>query len=399
MNAPILSSLKIKLPTDSGKLETFVLSEPRSLPEKAKGTFNRIAYSAAHVVADARAANDPWINCALDWDKTIAYRDYLWDLGLGVAEAMDTAQRGMGLDWPTSLELITRAVKAGKAWEARNGRPALIASGCGTDHLDTAHVRSVDEVIRAYEEQMAAIEAAVGRLIVMASRALAHVAKSPADYERVYDRVLSQAKEPVVIHWLGEMFDPALAGYWGSADHMQAMATAIAVVNAHAGKVDGVKVSLLDKEKEIVMRRQLSQGVRMYTGDDFNYAELIAGDTQGYSDALLGIFDAIAPAASAALAALAAGDRALFDEILEPTVPLSRHIFRAPTRFYKTGVVFMAYLNGLQDHFVMVGGQQSARSLPHLAELFRLADRAGLLRDPELARKRMSHVLAVHGIA
>jgi hypothetical protein len=312
---------------------------------------------------------------------------------------MDTAQRGMGLDWPTSLELITRAVKAGKAWEASNGRPALIASGCGTDHLDPANVRSVDEIIRAYEEQMAAIEKTGGRLIVMASRALARVAKSPADYEKVYDRVLSQANEPVIIHWLGEMFDPALASYWGSADHSTAMDTAVGIINVHAAKVDGVKISLLDKDKEIAMRRRLAKGVRMYTGDDFNYAELIAGDDQGYSDALLGIFDAVAPAASAALAALAAGDRTRFDEILEPTVPLSRHIFKAPTRFYKTGVVFMAYLNGLQDHFVMVGGQQSARSLPHLAELFRLADRAGLLRDPDLARKRMSHVLALHGIA
>jgi Protein of unknown function (DUF993) len=350
------------------------------------------------VVADARAANDPWIDCTLDWEQTLRYREYLWDLGLGVAEAMDTAQRGMGLDWPTSLELITRAVKAGKAWEARNGRLALIASGCGTDHLDPASVRSVDEIIRGYEEQMAAIEKAGGRLIVMASRALARVAKSPADYERVYDRVLSQAKEPVVIHWLGEMFDPALAGYWGSADHMAAMDTAVGIINAHAAKIDGVKISLLDKDKEIAMRRRLAKGVRMYTGDDFNYAELIAGDDKGHSDALLGIFDAIAPAASAALAALAAGDCSRFDAILEPTVPLSRHIFKAPTRFYKTGVVFMAWLNGLQDHFVMVGGQQSARSIAHLAELFRLADRAGLLRDPDLARRRMGHLLAVHGI-
>jgi Protein of unknown function (DUF993) len=399
MNAPILSSLKINLPTAAGKLETFMLSKPLGLPDKAKGAFNRVAFSAAHVVADARAANDPWLDCALDWDKTIAYREYLWDLGLGVAEAMDTAQRGMGLDWPTSLELITRAVGAAKAWEKREGRPALIASGCGTDHLDLDKVRSVDDVIRAYEEQMAAIEAAGGRLIVMASRALARVARSPADYERVYDRVLSQAKEPVVIHWLGEMFDPALAGYWGNADHAAAMETAVGIINAHAAKVDGVKISLLDKDKEIAMRRQLAKGVRMYTGDDFNYAELIAGDEKGYSDALLGIFDAIAPAASAALTALATGDRKRFDEILEPTVPLSRHIFRAPTRFYKTGVVFMAYLNGLQDHFVMVGGQQSARSIVHLAELFRLADRAGLLRDPELARRRMGAVLTLHGIA
>src|SRR5262245_57329679 len=399
MNAPILSSLRINLPTETGKLEAFVLSEPRAYADKAQGAFNRVAFSAAHVVADARAANDPWLDCALDWDATLRYREYLWDLGLEVAEAMDTAQRGMGLDWPTSLELIQRAVKAGKAWEARNGRPALIFSGCGTDHLDPASVRSVDEVIRAYEEQMAAIEKAGGRLIVMASRALARVAKSPADYERVYARVLGQAKAPVIIHWLGEMFDPALAGYWGSPDHMTAMRTAVEIINAHATKVDGVKISLLDKDKEIVMRRQLAKGVRMYTGDDFNYAELIAGDDKGYSDALLGIFDAIAPAASAALAALTAGDRQRFDDILAPTVPLSRHIFKAPTRFYKTGVVFMAYINGLQDHFAMVGGQQSARSLPHLAELFRLADRAGLLRDPDVARRRMGAVLAVHGIA
>jgi hypothetical protein len=399
MNAPILSSLKINLPTDAGKLETFILSEPRAYPDKASASFNRVAFSAAHVVADARAANDPWLDASVDWEQTLRYREYLWDLHLGVAEAMDTAQRGMGLDWKTSLELITRAVKAGKAWEARNGRPALIASGCGTDHLDPANVRSIDEIIRAYEEQMAAIEKTGGRLIVMASRALARIAKSPADYEKVYDRVLSQAKEPVIIHWLGEMFDPALAGYWGSDDHMAAMDTAVGIINAHAAKVDGVKISLLDKDKEIAMRRRLAKGVRMYTGDDFNYAELIAGDKAGYSDALLGIFDAIAPAASAALAALAAGDRKRFDDILEPTVPLSRHIFRAPTRFYKTGVVFMAWLNGLQDHFVMVGGQQSARSLPHLAELFRLADRAGLLRDPDLARKRMGNMLALHGIA
>jgi uncharacterized protein DUF993 len=398
MNAPILSSLKINLPTAAGKLEAFVLSEPLSLPDKAAGAFNRVAFSAAHVVADARADNDPWLDCALDWEATLRYREHLWDLGLGVAEAMDTAQRGMGLDWPTSLELIGRSVQAGKAWETRNGRPALIFSGCGTDHLDPAAVRSIDEVIRAYEDQMAQIEKAGGRLIVMASRALARIAKSPADYERVYARVLSQAKEPVIIHWLGEMFDPALARYWGSADHMAAMETAVGIINAHARKVDGVKISLLDKDKEILMRRQLAKGVRMYTGDDFNYAELIAGDGAGHSDALLGIFDAIAPAASAALAALAAGDRARFDDILAPTVPLSRHIFRAPTRFYKTGVVFMAWLNGLQDHFVMVGGQQSARSLLHLAELFRLADRAGLLRDPELARRRMGHLLAVHGI-
>jgi hypothetical protein len=383
----------VRLPTITGGLEGFHLSAPRDFPSRASTPFNRIAYSAAHVVADPLADIDPWLDCAIDWDTTIAYRQHLWRLGLGVAEAMDTAQRGMGLDWPTSLELIRRSLDA-----ARDTPGALIASGAGTDHLAPEDAKSIEDVIRAYEEQMAAIEKLGGRIILMCSRALARVARSPDDYQRVYDRILSQVREPVIIHWLGDMFDPALAGYWGSADPMAAMNVALDVINRHAAKVDGVKISLLDKDKEIVMRRQLAAGVRMYTGDDFNYAELIAGDAQGHSDALLGIFDAIAPAASAALAALAAGDRALFDAILEPTVPLSRHIFKAPTRFYKTGVVFMAYLNGLQDHFVMVGGQQSTRSLLHLVELFRLADCAGLLADPPAAAARMKTVLALHGI-
>jgi hypothetical protein len=388
-----MTTTTIRLPTTKGTLETFQLSAPRDFPKRPSQSFNRIAYSAAHVVADPRADVDPWLDCAIDWDATIAYRQHLWRLGLGVAEAMDTAQRGMGLDWPTSLELIRRSLDA-----ARDTPGALIASGAGTDHLAPNAATSVDDVVRAYEEQVGAIEQLGGRIILMASRALARVARSAADYERVYDRILSQVREPVIIHWLGDMFDPALAGYWGSADPMAAMEVALGVINANAAKVDGVKISLLDKDKEIAMRRQLKPGVRMYTGDDFNYAELIAGDAVGHSDALLGIFDAIAPAASAALAALASGDRARFDAILEPTVPLSRHIFKAPTRFYKTGVVFMAYLNGLQDHFVMVGGQHSARSLRHLAELFRLADRAGLLGDPPLAAARMRPLLALHGV-
>ena len=270
---------------------------------------------------------------------------------------MDTAQRGMGLDWKMALELIKRSVAA-----ARGRTGAVVFSGAGTDHLDLGAVRSVDEVIRAYEEQIAAIEAVGGRIILMASRALVRVAKSPDDYARVYDRVLGQVREPVIIHWLGDMFDPALAGYWGTADFAPAMETALDVINRSAAKIDGVKISLLDKDKEITMRRRLDKRVKMYTGDDFNYAELIAGDDQGYSHALLGIFDAIAPAATAALSALAGNDLEKFHAIFAPTVPLSRHIFRKPTQFYKTGVVFMAYLNGHQDHFTMVGGQESARS-------------------------------------
>ncbi|VTU33803.1 hypothetical protein H6CHR_04075 [Variovorax sp. PBL-H6] len=392
-------SFSLTLPAAAGTLAPYTLRGTTPVkPPRGMG-FNRIAYSAAHVVADPLAAVDPWLQCAVDWDATIAYRRHLWSLGLGVAEAMDTAQRGMGLDWPTSLELIRRSLDA-----AKDVPGALVASGCGTDHLSLIDAKSVDDVIRAYEEQMEAIEALDGKLIVMASRALAHVARSPADYERVYDRILSQARQPVVLHWLGDMFDPALAGYWGTKDVDAAMDTALGIIAAHPHKVDGIKISLLDKDKEIAMRRRLPAGVRMYTGDDFNYAELIAGDghgsepTHGKSDALLGIFDAIAPAASAALGELAQGNTEKFHAILGPTVPLSRHIFAAPTRFYKTGVVFMAWLNGHQKHFTMVGGQQSTRSLQHLAELFRLADAANLLEQPELAVTRMNTLLALHGI-
>ena len=383
----------IGLPTKDRKLEAYTTGEPIVFPSKAETLgFNRIAYAAAHVVADPLADIDPWIGTAVDWEKTIAFRHYLWDLGLGVAEAMDTAQRGGGLDWPGAKTLIHHALEAAKS------RPgAQICCGVGTDHLEASAGVTVDDIIRAYEEQIEAIEAMGGKLVVMASRALAAVAKSPQDYTRVYGRILRQVREPVIIHWLGEMFDPALASYWGSADHGTAMATCLDVIRDNAAKVDGVKISLLSKDKEIEMRRKLPPGVRMYTGDDFNYAELIAGDEDGYSDALLGIFDAIAPAASAGLARLSTGDLQGFHGIMEPTVPLSRHIFKAPTRFYKTGVVFLAWLNGLQDHFIMVGGQESARSLLHLAELFRLADKARVLHDPDLAASRMSKLLAVQG--
>jgi hypothetical protein len=392
-------ALTLTLPRADGTLAPYALRGKPPVKPAPGVAFNRIAYSAAHVVADPLAAIDPWLQCAVDWDTTIAYRRHLFSLGLGVAEAMDTAQRGMGLDWPTSLELIRRSLDA-----AKDVPGALVASGCGTDHLDIDSVKSVDDVIRGYETQMEAIEKLGGKLIVMASRALVRVAKSPADYERVYGRILSQAKQPVVLHWLGDMFDPALSGYWGTQDTGAAMETALGIIAAHAAKVDGIKISLLDKDKEIAMRRRLAPGVRMYTGDDFNYAELIAGDgfgsepTHGKSDALLGIFDAIAPAASAALGALAQGDEKKFHDILGPTVPLSRHIFAAPTRFYKTGVVFMAWLNGHQKHFTMVGGQQSTRSLQHFAELFRLADAADLLEQPELAVRRMKTLLALQGI-
>jgi hypothetical protein len=387
-------SIMLPLPASDGKLAPYTLSSAGQFPDKVTRPLNRVALAAAHVVADPRADIDPWLKAAPDWERTIAYREYLWDLGLGVAEAMDTAQRGMGLDWTMALELIKRSVAA-----ARGRKGAVVFSGAGTDHLDLASVKTVDDVIGAYEEQIAAIEAVGGRIILMASRALVRVAKSADDYARVYERVLGQVREPVIIHWLGDMFDPQLAGYWGTRDLGKAMDTALAIINASAAKVDGVKISLLDKDREIAMRRRLDKRAKMYTGDDFNYPELIAGDDKGYSHALLGIFDAIAPAATAALSALAGNDFMEFHDIFAPTVPLSRHIFKAPTQFYKTGVVFMAYLNGHQDHFTMVGGQESARSTLHLAELFRLADKAGLLRDPETAASRMKAVMAVRGLA
>jgi len=385
---------RIRLPRNDGTLHDYTLRGASAWTSPAPGAhFNRVAYSAAHVVADPFSSADPWLQPAIDWDATLAYRAYLWSLGLGVAEAMDTAQRGTGLDWPSSLELIDRSLKL-----ARSTPGALIACGAGTDHLEARPSTTVNDVVEAYELQCEAIESRGGRIILMASRALAACARSPDDYVTVYARILSQVREPVIIHWLGDMFDPALAGYWGHADLDRATSVCLDIIAANAGKVDGIKVSLLDKHREIAMRRRLLAGVRMYTGDDFNFAELIAGDEHGYSDALLGIFDPIAAAASAALGALAAGDRKRFDAILAPTVPLSRHVFRAPTRFYKTGVVFLAWLNGHQEHFVMVGGQQSARNLLHFVELFELADAAGLFTDAERAVRRMRTLLAWHGV-
>ncbi len=391
----------LSLPNADGTLSAHALRGAATwmLPA-ARPAWNRVAFAAAHVVSDPRAAIDPWLDVAIDWDSTLAFRRHLWSLGFAVAEAMDTAQRGMGLDWPNSRELIRRSVA-----EAAATPGAVVFSGAGTDHLPVgpASAGKVDDVIAAYEEQCEAIEKIGGRIILMASRALAACARSPDDYAKVYGRVLAQVRQPVILHWLGDMFDPALAGYWtgrGASDpgHAKAMDVCAGVIAANAAKIDGIKISLLDDTKEIALRRRLPKGVRMYTGDDFNFAALIGGDGEGHSDALLGIFDAIAPAASAALSALAQGDRATFDRILAPTVPLSRHIFAAPTRFYKTGVVFMAWLNGHQSHFTMVGGQESARSLVHLAQVFRLADAAGLLRDPDLATARMRTLLAVHGV-
>jgi hypothetical protein len=382
--------MKIALPDTIGRLSDYTL-RGTPIPAAALGRNPaRVVYSAAHVVADPFTANDPSGWATVDWEKTMAFRRYLVGLGLGIAEAMDTAQRGMGLDWPGALDLIRRT---------REEIPdALIANGCGTDHLDPATVTSAEDVRRAYLEQAEAIQKIGGRLVLMASRALVRVAKGPEDYVKVYSDVLAACDEPVILHWLGDMFDPQLAGYWGGTAFEPAMETALAVIEANAAKVDGIKISLLDKEKEIVMRRQLPSGVKMYTGDDFNYPELIEGDREGFSHALLGIFDPLAPAAAYAVERLGEGDMAAFRATLDPTVPLARVIFRAPTQYYKTGVVFLAWLNGFQDHFVMLNGAQAMRPLPYFVEVFRLADQCGLLRDPELAVERMKKLLALYGV-
>ncbi|WEG13688.1 dihydrodipicolinate synthase family protein [Pullulanibacillus sp. KACC 23026] len=380
------------LPSSKGNLLTYKPIK-HSLPETLKApSKSRIAYAAAHVVADPLVDLDLSSETVLDWEKTLAYRRYLWSLGFNVAEAMDTAQRGMGLNWEATKELIQRSVAEAKAY---NGG---IACGAGTDQLVLSPSTTLDAIIQAYTEQCEFIEEQGGHIILMASQALAAVAKSPEDYASVYGKVLSQVSKPVILHWLGDMFDPKLQGYWGTANIQEAMALCLDVIKENQSKIKGIKISLLDAELEIQMRKQLPEGVNMYTGDDFNYPDLIKGDGDNYSHALLGIFDAIAPLASSALKYLDEGNVQKFEEILAPTVPLSRHIFKAPTRFYKTGVVFLAYLNGHQDHFRMVGGLESMRSVVHLSELFVLADKAGLLQDPDKAIGRMKQVLSLAGV-
>lgn len=386
--------MKIALPDETGALEDYTLTGTPVAAAPLGPDASRIVLSAAHVVADPFTMQDPDGPAALDWEATMRFRRHLAGLGLGIAEAMDTAQRGMGLDWGGALELIRRT---------RAELPdALVFNGVGTDHLDPAHARTPDDVRRAYMEQLEAVQALGGRVIVMASRALARVATGPEDYIRVYSDVLAACDRPAILHWLGEMFDPALAGYWGASGFEAGMETALAIIRDNAASVDGIKISLLDKDHEITMRRRLQDigggGVRMYTGDDFNYPELIEGDGHGFSHALLGIFDPLAAAAAQAVSRLSAGDAAGFRATLDPTVPLARHIFRAPTRHYKTGVVFLAWLNGHQDHFVMPGGAQAMRPLPYFTGCFRMADRCGVLRDPEMATARMRRLLATYGV-
>ena len=384
---------KVRLPGRDGAVYDYAVRGEFLYADSGVAPRSRVPYAAVHVVADPLADVSPVSPAVIDWERTLAFRRHIWSYGLGVAEAMDTAQRGMGLDWEAAKELIRRSVAEAKAVGGR------IVCGAQTDQLPPGSARTLRDVEAAYEEQCGFVEAQGGQVVIMASRELARVARGPDDYARVYGQVLSQLKQPALIHWLGEVFDPALAGYWGHADLDGAMAECLGIIVAHRDKVEGLKLSLLDQKREISMRSLLPDGVHMFTGDDFDYPTTIAGDGERYSDALLGAFDMIAPAASAALTALDDGDTKGFDSILQPTVPLSRHAFSAPTFYYKTGVVFMSYLNGHQDHFRMVGGLESGRSAVHLGTLFVLADKAGLLRDAELAVDRIRHVMALAGVS
>ena len=382
----------ISLPDTTGVLSDYALGEPSVFPMSGPPIRVRSVYAAAHVVMDPLRSANPWRAPVVDWHATLRFRHHLWTLGFAIAEAMDTAQRGMGLDWQGAKELIRRSLA-----EARTVEGADLACGVGTDQLDASAATSLDDVAAAYEEQLAHVERCGGRAILMASRALCRVARSADDYRRVYGRLIDQASDKVILHWLGDMFDPHLAGYWGSSDVTTAMRTVLALIGDHRDRIDGIKISLLDQAQEEILRARLPDGVKMYTGDDFNFAATIEGDGGHHSHGLLGIFDPIAPAAAAALACLAAGDVAGYRAILGPTVPLSRRIFEAPTQFYKAGVVFLAWLNGHQEHFHLLGGMESARGILHYAEVFRLADKAGLIRDPDRAAWRMRALLATYG--
>ncbi len=387
--------MKLILPNPKGKLEPYALTGTPLVPRAPQVPLTRTAFAAAHVVSDPLAERSPWDGRpAVDWDATLRFRQGLWDQGLGLAEAMDTAQRGMGVDWETALELIQRTMKAAQA----HPLSPRVACGAGTDHLPLSALNTAGEILSAYEHQAEAIEAVGGQLILMASRAFPAIDAGPDTYHDVYRTLIDGAAVPIILHWLGDMFDPALKGYWGSADVDTASDFVLSLIKENPAKVDGIKISLLDQAHEEAFRARLPEGVRLYTGDDFNYADLIVGDGTHFSHALLGIFAAIAPAASQALEALAMNDMDRYSALFAPTVPLSREIFRAPTRFYKAGITYLAWLNGSQSHFIMPGGFQSSRDICHYAQVFRLADQAGLLSDPELAKARMTTLLNLHGV-
>ncbi|WP_243064423.1 dihydrodipicolinate synthase family protein [Humibacter sp. RRB41] len=391
----------------SGAVSTEPLVEHEPTLTPATPLRSRTAYAAAHVIPKPYAENVPGAPADLDWDATLAFRHHVWSQGLGVADAMDTAQRNMGLDAAATRELIARSAR-----EAASVDGALVV-GVNTDHVDD-EVISIDAVIDAYVSQLEYTESTGAGVVLMASRHLARAAESAADYERVYDAVLSRANGPVILHWLGEAFDPALRGYFAGPDGdlNAATDTLLRIIENNLGTVSGVKMSLLDADAEIAVRARLphvssGSGAVMFTGDDFNYVDLIRGDGTGpvgaeepghFSHALLGAFAGVAPVAARAIRALDDGDAGAYERILRPTEALSRHVFAAPTFYYKTGVAFLSWLNGHQESFTMVGGLHSARSLPHLSQIVRLANGSGALERPELAAARWSGLLALNGV-
>jgi hypothetical protein len=389
-------TVQIRLP---GRAEPVIVPEPGWAACYPPPVSRRV-YAAAHVAAHPGGE-------VIAWESTMRFRDHLWAHGFGVAEAMDTAQRGMGLSWELARELIARSAERAIQYRSEQsrsdraatgrgatGRGAELVCGVGTDQLRDGERHPISRIIGAYAEQMAFAQGAGAGVVLMASRALAASARGASDYLDVYGELLRQAERPVILHWLGEAFDPALRGYWGSGDFSAAADTVIELIERADGRVDGVKLSVLDAGREVALRRRLPPGVRLYTGDDFNYAELIRGDAQGHSDALLGAFAAITGPAAAALAALDREDLAGYDAAIAPTVPLSRLIFEPPTYHYKVGVAFLAWLNGLQPHFAMLGGLERQRPAWHLIRVFELAAAARVLADPELAAERMTSLLA-----
>lgn len=387
------SGVVLPLPVAGGGVEQYELGTPVTVDPALSGSESpksRVCFAAPHVVADPRSGGDQEID-AIDWDRTLAFREHLWSHGLGVAEAMDTAQRGMGLAWPQAKQLISLSA------DAAQGRP--IAAGAATDQLPENGRHSLDAIAAAYIEQCQTIEAGGAVPVVMASRAMALTASSPADYVNVYGRLLSEVSGPVLLHWLGDAFDPQLSGYWGATGLDGAADALLEVIALAPEKIEGVKISILDADREAALRSRMPAGVRVYTGDDYNYADLIRGDAHGTSDALLGAFNPMARIAGAALRALDTDDVATYDSLLLPTVPLSRKVFAAPTQYYKTGIVFLAYLNGHQDHFRMLRGMETARSVMHLAEIVRLADLAGVFDDIEQAGQRVRGMMATYGVA
>ena len=385
----------LRLLAADGTVRDAVLNEGGSYTRPTVPLRSRVAYAAAHVVPKTHADNTPGQPADIDWDATLAFRRNVYSWGLGVADAMDTAQRNMGLDAAATRELIARSA------EVAREEGGSVVVGVNTDHVAETHI-TIEQVIAAYLEQLHFTEEQGAGPVLMASRHLARVATGADDYRRVYREVLSRATVPVVLHWLGTAFDPELAGYFGADDWETASGVLLDVIHESPGKVAGVKMSLLNAESEISVRERLPEGVRMFTGDDFNYVGLIGGDTVGqgesHSDALLGAFAAITPVASAAIQALDAGDPEAYLRILGPTEELSRQVFAAPTFYYKTGVAFLAWLNGHQPAFQMVGGLHSARSLSHLSRIVELANASLALEQPELARQRWHGMLRLNGV-